>query len=391
MLSVGRGAGLVLGGVHGKGVNQIIRILKQEAALVFSALTLAIFWTVGSDWVYEASGGIALFTLFAWLFVAMLWGAFRVVHHAECLAMKLGEPYGTLILTFAVIGIEVALISAGMLTGKSSPLLARDTMMAVIMIVLNGLIGFSLLFGGLKHHEQSYQLEGARAFITVLLPLSVIALVLPRFTTSTTEPTLSDPQEVMFALLTIVLYGIFVILQTSRHRSHFDDPREDIESQESVYANHESEYGVPVHALLLVLTLLPIILLSKNLSVLVDAGVRQMGMPLAIGGIFIAAFVLAPEGMAAIRAATNNQLQRSVNLCLGSALATIGLTVPAVLAISLFIGEPVILGLDDTGVLLLFLTLLTTMLTFGGTRTNVLQGAVHLSLFATYLILIFMP
>ncbi len=372
-------------------MNQVAQFLKREAALLLGAITLVVVSTVGKDWVDSTSTGLSTLFLFTVLFLVMLWGAFRVVHHAECLAIKLGEPYGTLILTFAVIGIEVALITAGMLTGKASPLLARDTMMAVVMIVLNGLIGLALLLGGLRHHEQSYQLQGARSFITVLLPLSVIALVLPRFTTSTAEPTLSDPQELAFALLTVVLYSIFVILQTSRHRSHYDDPQSAHDSDDGAHGYHEPEYGVPLHSVLLVMTLLPIILLSKSLSVVVDVGVGQLGMPIAIGGVFIAAFVLAPEGMAALRAAMKNQLQRSVNLCLGSALATIGLTVPAVLLVSLFTGKPVILGLDNTGIVLLILTLLTTGLTFGGTRTNVLQGAVHLSLFATYLILIFLP
>ena len=372
-------------------MNPIARIFRQEAALVFGVFTLGIFSTIGKNWVVAATDSITALLLFAWLFVAMIWGAFRVVHHADCLAVKLGEPYGTLILTLAVIGIEVALIAAVMLTGTASPLLARDTMMAVIMIVLNGLIGLALLMGGLRHREQSYQLQGARAYITVLLPLSVIALVLPRFTTSTPEPTLSDSQEVLFALLTIVLYGIFLALQTSRHRSHYDDLQVDSEADDLAYGHPEPEYSVALHAVLLVLTLLPIILLSKSLAVLVDFGVVQFGMPAALGGVLIAALVLAPEGLAALRSAVNDQLQRSVNLLLGSALATIGLTVPAVLAVSLFIGQPVILGLDDTGIVLLFLSLLTTGLTFGGTRTNILQGAVHLFLFATYLILIFMP
>ena len=372
-------------------MNRTVQIARQEAALVFGTVTLAIISTVGKNWVVEATDSITASLLFVWLFVAMVWGAFRVVHHADCLAVKLGEPYGTLILTLAVIGIEVALISAVMLTGKGSPLLARDTMMAVIMIVLNGLIGLALLLGGMRHREQTYQLQGARAYVTVLLPLSVIALVLPRFTTSTLEPTLSDPQEVLFALLTIALYGIFLVLQTSRHRSHYDDPRIDREEYDAAAGHPEPEHGIALHALLLILTLLPIILLSKSLAVLVDFGVVELGMPAAIGGVLIAALVLAPEGLASIRAAMNDQLQRSVNLLLGSAVATIGLTVPAILVVSLVIGEPVILGLDDTGIVLLFLTLLTTGLTFGGTRTNVLQGAVHLFLFATYLSLIFMP
>ena len=372
-------------------MNRFVRIVKQEAALVVGALTLAVVSTIGQDWVAGAPGDFGTIALFAWLLLVMLWGAFRVVHHAECLALKLGEPYGTLILTFAVIGIEVALITAAMLTGKSNPELARDTMMAVIMIVLNGLIGLALLLGGLRHHEQTYQIQGARAYITVLLPLSVIALVLPRFTTSTPDATLSDAQELMFALLTIALYGIFVILQTSRHRSHFDDPMVGDESREAASGDHEPEYGVTLHAVLLLLTLLPIVLLSKSLAALLESGIARFGLPVTIGGVLIAALVLAPEGLAALRAALNNQLQRSVNLCLGSALATIGLTVPAVLVVSLIIDKPVILGLGDTGIILLFLSLFTTGLTFGGTRTNVLQGAVHLSLFATYLILIFVP
>ena len=316
------------------------------------------------------------------------------MRHADALADILGEPYGTLILTLAVIGIEVALIASIMLTGEQAPTLARDTMFAVLMIVLNGLAGAALLLGGLRHHEQDYNLQGARAYIGVILPLAVLALVLPKYTVTTAEATYSEGQAALFAVVTATLFAVFLAIQTGRHRSYFT-PRPHPEGQPSPgasqEANHGPRYGTPYHAAMLLLTLLAIVLLSKRFAALVDFGIVQLAAPVALGGAMVAVVVLTPEGLAALRAAWDNRLQRSINLLLGSALSTIGLTVPAVLAISLVTGKPVTLGLDDASTVLLVLTLLVSALNFGGVRTNLMQGAVHLALFAVYLALIFSP
>ncbi|MEQ9689415.1 MAG: calcium:proton antiporter [Bauldia litoralis] len=369
--------------------------IRSEAAFIFGAVSTAIFFTVGSSWFDDLSSTPKLIGLFIWVFAAMVWCAFAVVRHADSLAELLGEPYGTLILTISVIGIEVAVISALMLTGNSEPTLARDTMLAVVIIVMNGMVGLSLLMGGLRHKEQTYNLQGARAFLGVLITLATVTLILPRFTTSTTDGSLNVTQSIIFAAITIALYATFIGLQTTIHRTYFDQPG-DTATATGEAADHVKHHdldtkSVPYHAVFLILTLLPIVLLSKKLAVLIDFGLDAFALPGALGGVLVAIIVLTPEGLAALHAASINQLQRSVNICLGSALATISLTVPAVVGIALVTGTHIELGLDGTEMVLLILTLVLSVLTFGATRTNMLQGAVHLVVFFIYFALIFDP
>ncbi len=370
---------------------KLLAMARQETPLIFGLVTLTVFHIFGNEWLTGLDHEFFAFALFAWLFVTMLWATFAVVRHADALAGLLGEPYGTLILTLAVIGIEVALISAVMVAGEASPTLARDTMHAVLMIVLNGLVGAALLIGGIFHREQDYNLQGARSFIAVLLPLAVITLILPKFTESTETPTFSPMQEGFLAVMAVLLYGVFLAVQTISHKGYFLEP--DVATRKDLADDHTHGpvRSLSYHTVLLVLTLIPIVLLSKHLAKLVDFGIVKAGAPIALGGVIIALLVLAPEGLAALRAARANSLQRSVNLLLGSALATIGLTVPAALAVGLFIGQSVVLGLSDASSVLLLLTLIMSALTFGGVRTGVLQGAVHLVLFVAYLMLIFAP
>jgi len=376
-------------GVGRRGVGW--RLLREELPFVVAALTLGAFELFADAWLTGLARFEVAVPIFSWLFGVMLIAAFGVVRHAEALAHLLGEPYGTLILTLAVVGIEVSLMAAIMLTGQASPTLARDTMFAVLMIVLNGLVGAAIVVGCLVHREQEYNLQGAHAFLSVLVPLAVFALVLPRFTLSTEDPTFSPGQAFFFALLTVLLYSAFLGIQTIRHRGFFthlpastgEGPREE--------APPAALRGAAFHAALLLLTLVPIVMLSKRMAKLVDFGIAEVGAPVAIGGVIIAMLVLAPEGLAAMRAARENQMQRSVNLLLGSAVSTIGLTVPAVLAISLLSGQSVLLGLDTASAILLLLTLFMSALTFGGVRTNLLQGCVHLVMFLAYLELAFVP
>lgn len=372
----------------------LLRLLKEGLPVLIGAGTLAIFQFHGDAWLVGLADPLAAAALFIWIFLVMLWAAFGVVRHADALAEILGEPYGTLILTLSVIGIEVSLIAAAMLTGDANPTLARDTMLAVLMIVLNGLIGGALLIGGLVHREQDYNLPGARAFISVLVPLAVFSLILPDFTVSTAEPTFTPGQAFFFALLTVLLYGVFLCIQTGRHKGHFLEKKagDDNEYGDAEHGESGRHSGsVPYHAIFLILTLLPIVLLSKRMAVLVDFGIFEVGAPAALGGVVIALLVLTPEGIAAMKAAHANHLQRSVNLLLGSALSTIGLTVPAVLAISLITGRTVVLGLEPVSMILLLLTLLLSSFTFVGVRTTILQGAVHLVVFLAFLVLIFDP
>jgi Ca2+:H+ antiporter len=365
--------------------------LRSEAALLVGVVTTAIFYTLGKGWLDDLSDTLISSVLFVWIFGAMLWLAFSAVRHADSLAELLGEPLGTLILTISVISIEVSVISAVMLTGDSDPTLARDTMLAVLMIVLNGMIGVSLLIGGIKHREQEYNLPGARAFLSVLITLATVTLILPRFTLSTDDPSLTRSQSVLFSLITVALYGAFLAVQTVRHRTFFVETTEHGSVQDQGHSHGNQPVSVPYHAVLLLLTLLPIVLLSKKLALLIDAAIVALHAPAAIGGVLVAFLVLAPEGLAAFHAAGVNHLQRAVNICLGSALATISLTVPAVVVISMVTGTHIVLGLEGTELVMLLLTLVLSLVTFSGIRTNVLQGAVHLVVFFVYLILIFDP
>lgn len=383
--------------------------LKREACFSAGAATTVIFFLAGND-LLQASSNLAMqMFYFLWLFGVMLWCAFGVVRHADCLAVKLGEPYGTLILTLSVIGIEVSLIVSIMLTGGTNEPLARDTMLAVLNIVLNGMVGVSLLLGGLKYGEQPFNTQGARSFLSVLIPLATFSLILPRYTTSTADPSLSTGQQISFALMISALYVVFLATQSIRHRSFFIQPKphsgvalsflmakDEIEDDEHAKDEDDHDHDLEVystgyHAAFLIMTMLPIVLLSKKFAVLVDFGIAGFGMPAAFGGVLVALLVLTPEGLGSFRAALANRLQRSVNICLGSALATIGLTVPAVLIAAGIFDIHIVLGVKDTDMILLLLTLILSMITFTGSRTNALQGAVHLVLFIFYFILIFQP
>lgn len=332
--------------------------------------------------------------LFVWLFGVMIWCAFGVLSHAETLAVLLGEPAGTLVLTLAVTAIEVALLASITLHGGANPTLARDTMFATLMLVLNGMVGGALLMGALRYRAQEYNLEGAQAFLVVLAPLAVFALVLPDFTRVPPDPSVSPSKAIIFAVIAALFYLIFLAIQTTRHRSFFAQPEEvggEERGHEPVVREAEIQHGRSTHVALLVLTLLPIVLLSKFLAVIVDLGIETAGLPTSFGGILVAVIVLAPEALTALHAALANQLQRSVNVCLGSALATLGLTIPAVLIVGLLAHRPVHLGLSGQEVVLLVLTLSVGALTFGGVRTTVLQGLVHLLLLLIYLSLVFSP
>ena len=356
-------------------------------ALAAGWLTVVVFF-VAKDSLLSKSNldSVPITTLLlVWLLGVVLWCAFSVIVAADHLAEMLGEPFGTLILTFSIVAIEVMLISTVML-GGGAPTIGRDTMFAVMMIVLNGVIGLSLVIGGLKHHTQDYSLPGASAYLSVIIPLVTIALILPSVTTSTDAQTLSTTQAILFAAATIALYVIFILIQTGRHRDLFvHGPIE----EHDVPAATGREIGKWV--VLLVAGALPIVLLSKNLDKVVDAEIDAIGAPGALTGVLIAMIVFTPEGISALKAASRNQLQRTVNLCLGACLSTLGLTLPAVLTIGLITGETVILGLDPTGIVLVVLTLLLSIVTFSGPRTTVLEGAVHLLVFFVYIVLVFSP
>lgn len=365
--------------------------IREEASTIVGYAVLVLFLVFGSAAAPASVGMVAAIALLVGLFVIMLWLSFAVVRHAEGLATLLGEPYGTLILTLSVIGIEVALISSIMVAGPDKPTLARDTMFSVIMIVLNGLVGLSLLTGGLRHRMQGYNLSGANAYMAVLIPLAILSLVVPHVTSSAPGDSLSVLQTAFLIVMSIALYGTFLAIQTVTHSDIFQGTAENGEAGDH-HEDHAHSFTVrtvPWHAFGLIAALLPIVLLSKNLAVYVDFGIQTLGAPLALGGFLIAALVLTPEGLSAVQAARQDRLQRAVNICLGSALATIGLTVPAVLTIGWVTGEAVELGLSNPDIVMLTTTLVVSLVTFGSGRTNLLLGVVHLSMFAAYVMMIF--
>ena len=355
--------------------------------LVVAWASVGAFAWFGKTWLGDLSQPLWAAALFAWLILVIVWAAFGVVHEAEELAELLGEPLGTLVLTLSIVIIEVALISAVMLSAKEAPTLGRDTMFAVLMIVLNGVVGLGLLVGGLRHHQQSYNLQGASAFLSVIIPLTTIALIIPNFTSSTSDGTLTTLQAVTFSVFTVALYGVFLMIQTVRHKDFFQD---------TGAATAQSGEAAPMGAILrhtglLLANILPIVLLAKNLATILDHGIAALGAPSALGGVIIAMIVFTPEAISALKAIARNELTRAINLCLGAATSTVGLTVPAILAIGLLTGQTVVLGLKPAEMALLTVTLILSTLTFSSRRTTMLEGAVHLIVFFVYVVLIFSP
>jgi len=360
-------------------------LFRREWLLAVTILTFAVFSLFGKTWLVDLSNPLWFTLMFGWLFLAILFSALAVVRHAEAIAHRLGEPLGTLVLTISVIGIEVMMIASLMYTGTSNETVARDAMLAVIMIVLNGMVGLSLLVGGWRYGEQTYNLQGANAFLAVILPLAVLSLILPSFTISAPGPSFSKLHAGFLIVMSAGLYSIFLLIQTTRHRHYFLDLDSNASDDDAGKHGENRLRPLLYHSLFLLGYLLPIVLLSKKIAVPIDYGIRVMGAPPAVGGFLVSVLVLFPESIAAIRAARANKLQRSVNLLLGSVLASICLTVPAALAIGFVLHKNIILGVAPVDAILLSLTLVMSALTFAGTRTNVLLGAVHLLLFVAYL------
>ncbi|WFU75533.1 ionic transporter y4hA [Bradyrhizobium sp. CB2312] len=316
--------------------------------------------------------------------ITLMGAVFAAVYHAEVIAHRIGEPFGTLVLALAVTTIETALIVSMMLGAPAEQAaLARDTVFAAVMIVCNGIVGACLLAGGTRFGEQGFQIQGASSALAVLAVLTSMTLVFPNFTGG--DPYYSPSQLAFAAFVSLVLYGSFVFIQTVRHRDYFlPEGKED------------EHIAIPtttaaMSAVLLLVSLVVIVALAKVLTPAVEAGVTYLHAPKAVVGIIIAALVLLPESLAAVRAARKNLLQTSLNLALGSALATIGLTIPAVATVSLLLNQPLELGLELKDRDMLALTIVLSVITLGTGRTTVLQGVVHLVLFAAFLFFAFVP
>ena len=357
-------------------------IFPALAALFFAGAT-----ALGFTFTPSAAG-----LAFAAVLLVILFGTvFAAVHHAEVIAERIGEPFGTLLLTLAVTVIEVALIATIMLGENPVPTLARDTVFAVVMIVCNGLVGICILAGGLRYREQDVRVTGSSLYLSVLIVLATITLIMPNYTLTAPGPVYSAGQLGFVSVVTVLLYGVFLYTQTIRHRGYFI-------GNEIGKQHAPGDGGIPLSnrmlalsIVLLLVSLLAVVLLAKKFSLVVDFTIALIGAPPALAGVLVALLILLPESVAAIAAARKNDLQKSINLALGSSIATIGLTIPAVAVAAYALDKQLVLGLDAEGTVLLALTFLLGMLTFATGRTNILFGLVHVVVFAVFVFLVFVP
>jgi Ca2+:H+ antiporter len=353
-------------------------------------------WT----WIAPVLGAIVLSLAFAapgipGLVMMLIAGLFAcviaAVHHAEVVALKVGEPFGTIVLALAVTAIEVALIVTMMLAGgESASGLPRDTVFAAVMLILNGIVGLSLVAGSRRHAIQRYRIDGITAALATLTAIVVLTLVVPNFTTTSPGPTYTPAQLLFISVVTLVLFASFTAFQTGRHREYFL-PLDDGDPATEDIAPRPSAHVALASLALLLLSLVVVVLSAKKLAPSLEALLVAAGAPQAVAGIAIAAIVLLPEGVAAIRAAINNRVQTSLNLALGSAIASIGLTIPVVSVLAVVMGWPLALGLDAMSTVLLFLSLFVASISLRTGRTNMQIGIVHAVLLGTYLFLSFVP
>lgn len=350
-----------------------------------AALTLA-----GIKHAHLVDAETAVFALAAALL--LIASVFAAVHHAEVVARKVDEPFGSILLALAVTAIETSLIVTSMLSGGAAEnSLARDTVFSVVLIVLNGVGGLCLVIGGLRYGEQTFRVQGAGSALSVLTTLAVLTLILPNFTAATLGPQYSPTQLAFIGVLSVTLYVVFVFVQSVRHRNDFLP-----EPETGLGGRHEkpappSGAATAISAVLMLASLAAVVLLAKTLSVSLERGIHAAGLPPSFLGVVIATLTLMPESVAAFKAAYGNRLQTSLNLALGSALASIGLTIPVVGAVSLYLSRDLTLGLDAEGIALLLLTLLVSTPTLATGRATILQGAVHLVIFGVFLLLAAVP
>jgi Ca2+:H+ antiporter len=338
---------------------------------------------LGADLALHGSAGPGTAVILA---TALIGAVLAAVHHAEVLAARVGEPFGAILLALAVTVIELGLIVSIMLGDRPEPTLLRDTIHAVVVLVLHGVAGLCIVVGAIRHREQKFRTQGAQAYLIVLLPMVAITLVLPTFTTSVPGPYYTDAQLAFVSAACLLLWLAFTFVQTVRHRDHFT-PTRPVESRVS----RPDQRIAAAAAVLLLIALAAVVLLAKAVSPFIQGAVVGLGAPPALVGVIVAAIVLLPEGMTALRAARDDQLQTSINLALGSGVASIGLTVPTVAAIAWWTGTPLELGVTPGGAMLLALSFMMAMITYGTGRASLLSGIVHLILLATWLFLIVAP
>lgn len=366
----------------------IARVLSASVLVPLGALALGLFLNLAHDGVDHLPMALQVFISLAVLgFV--IWTVFVVLGHAEAVAHRVGEPFGTLVLTVAITAIEASVIVSVMLHGAENPGIARESVFSTVMIVCGGMLGFCLVLGGWRHRNQEHRQQATSALLAVVTALSVLTLILPNYTLAAAPGSFSSIQLIFISVLCLLLYGSFIFVQMTRHRADFLDAH----PAEAVVHHVPSRHGLGMSLVLLGVGLVGLVLLAESVAASLEEGLAALALPQtdAIVGAFIAALVLLPETVAAIRAALRNELQRSLNIVLGSACATIGLTVPVVAAASLITGHSLTMGLGAGDMVLLLLALGVSIISFGTGRTTILTGLVHLVVFVAYLMLIVVP
>jgi len=374
-----------------------------SARLVIAWAVVGAFHFLGPTWLVGPLSPMMAGLFFLVLFGTIIGASFGVVREADHLAHQLGEPYGTLILTLSIVAIEVILIAAVMLGPGDFPTIGRDSIFAIMMIILNLVLGLCLICGGLRYDEQEYNLQGAMAYLAMILVLTTMALVLPNYTSGAGQFTRT--QASAFAIITIGLYAVFLTMQMRGYRRFFVQPvfgsltipaqtsaQSDADDSSAAPLNQKLDYKTTlIRSTILIGMILPIVLLSHDLAVVIDYGIAAVQAPVALSGVLIATIVFTPESITAIRASLANETQRAVNLGLGAFVSTVGLTVPAVLIIGLLTGKPVVMGISPAETVLFGMTLGLCILTFMGQRTSPVAGVIHLVLFAVFGVMLFSP
>lgn len=361
--------------------HEAVKTRHKETSLIFPVLALAVLLFWGSSQSLPVVIGINILAL-----IGILSSAFSVVRHADVLAHRLGEPFGSLILSLSVVILEVSLISALMATGDAAPTLMRDTLYSIIMIVTGGLVGFSLLLGGRKFATQYMNLFGIKQYLIALFPLAIIVLVFPM---ALPDANFTIAQSLLVALISAAMYGVFLLIQTKTHQNLFVYEHEDESDDDDPHHGKPSAHGNLWHTVWLIVHLMAVIAVTKMNAKPLEALLTQMNAPVAFTGFLVALLILSPEGLGALKAVLNNQVQRAMNLFFGSVLATISLTVPVVTLIAWITGNHLVFGLGAPEMIVMVASLLLCQLSFSTGRTNVLNGAAHMALFAAYLMTIF--
>lgn len=321
------------------------------------------------------------------IFIGLIAAVLAAVYHAEVVALRVGEPFGAILLALAVTVIELGLIVSIMLGDHAEPTLMRDTIHATVVLVLHGIAGLCIVCGAIRHREQEFSTQGAQSYLCVLIPMVAVTMILPNFTTSVPGPFYSATQLGFVSVICLLLWLAFTFIQTVRHREYF------LPSSTN-YAQGEEKPTKTltfVSVVFLIIALFAVVLLAKGVSPFIQSTVATIGAPPALVGVIVAGIVLLPEGMTAVRAALNNQLQTSINLTLGSAVASIGLTVPAVSVVAWWTDHQLALGVNPGGAALLTLSFMMAIITYGTGRATLLSGVVHLILLATWVFLIVVP